>query len=335
MLTQSRQFHLHFAAVSKLFSLLVCANLLLAGCRQAIPVPAAADAESADISGTLTISGAFALYPMMQRWAEEFQNLHPGVQFDVSAGGAGKGMADALGGLVDIGMVSREITPEEIAQGAFWVPVAKDAVLPMVSTANPVLASLMLTGVSQGTFAQIFITGEITTWGQVIGDPGVTDEIHVYTRSDAAGAPETWAKYLGGAQEDLLGVGVFGDPGLLEAVIKDPLGIGYNNVGYAYDFETGAPIPGAVPLPLDVNGNGLADPEEVLMDKAYAVKMVAEGHYPSPPARALNLVTRGEPTGLARAFLEWILTDGQQYLPEAGYVTLPQEQLDAALEQLR
>jgi phosphate transport system substrate-binding protein len=318
-----------------LISLITIATLLLAGCRPAKPATAAGDANPGSLSGTLTISGAFALYPMMQRWAEEFQALHPDVQFDVSAGGAGKGMADALAGLVDIGMVSREITPEEIAQGAFWVPVAKDAVLPMVSAANPVLTSLMRTGVAREKFAQIFITGEITTWGQVIGDPSVTDEIHVYTRSDAAGAPETWAKYLGGAQEDLLGVGVFGDPGLLEAVIKDPLGIGYNNVGYAYDFETGAPVSGAVALPLDVNENGLADPEEVLVDKAYAIRMVAEGRYPSPPARALNLVTRGQPIGLTRAFLMWILTDGQQYLPEAGYVTLPQEQLDAAVAQLR
>ena len=327
--------HQHRSYRPALLCLLYLTALLLAGCRPSNPAPAASAAGDTQLSGTLTISGAFALYPMMQRWAEEFQALHPAVQFDVSAGGAGKGMADALGGLVDIGMVSREITPEEIAQGAFYVPVAKDAVLPMVSTANPVLARLMQTGVTRETFAKIFLTGEVTTWGQVIGDPAVTDEIHIYTRSDAAGAPETWAKYLGGAQEDLLGVAVFGDPGLLEAVIQDPLGIGFNNLGYAYDFESGAPIPGAVPLPLDANGNGQADPEEVLADKAQAVSMVAEGHYPSPPARALNLVTRGQPSGLTGAFLEWILTDGQQYLPEAGYVTLPQAQLDEALAQLR
>ena len=62
--------------------------------------------------GTITISGAFALYPMMQRWAEEFHTIHPGVEFDISAGGAGKGMTDALSGAVDIGMISRDITAE-------------------------------------------------------------------------------------------------------------------------------------------------------------------------------------------------------------------------------
>ena len=85
----------------------------------------------------------------------------------------------------------------------------------------------------------IFITGEITTWGQVVGRPEVTDPIHVFTRSDACGAADTWAEYLGKAQEDLLGIAVYGDPGLLDAVIKDPLGIGFNNLNYAFDMETG------------------------------------------------------------------------------------------------
>jgi len=200
--------------------------LLLSGCGGQAP----ASSGSGKLEGTLTISGAWALYPMMTRWAEEFQKLHPDVQFDVSAGGAGKGMADALGGAVDIGMVSRDITPEEEAKGAYWVAVTKDAVFPMVNANNPVLSDLLKVGVSRETFIGIYITGEITTWGQVIGRPEVTDAIHVFTRSDAAGAPETWAKFLGKKQEDLLGVGVFGDPGLLDAVIKDPLGIGFNTL---------------------------------------------------------------------------------------------------------
>ena len=290
---------------------------------------------SGDLQGTITISGAWALYPMMTRWAEEFRIVHPGVQFDVSAGGAGKGMADSLGGAVDIGMVSRDVTPEEESNGAYWVAVTKDAVFPMVNAQNPVLQELLMKGVTRETFAGIYITGEVKTWGQVIGRPEVTDEIHVYTRSDSAGAPETWAKYLDKKQEDLLGVGVYGDPGLLETVVKDPLGIGFNNLGYAYDNSTGEAVAGAVALPVDDDENGKADPHEVLETKAEAVEMVATGRYPSPPARALNLVTKGKPTGPAKAFIEWILVEGQQFVGEAGYVQLTDEQLAASLEKVR
>jgi len=92
---------------------------------------------------TIKVSGAWALYPMMVKWTEEYQKIDPKVRIDVSAGGAGKGMADALGGLVDIGMVSREIFPEEIEQGAFWVSVCKDAVVPTVNENNLVLEDLL------------------------------------------------------------------------------------------------------------------------------------------------------------------------------------------------
>ena len=61
---------------------------------------------------------------------------------------------------------------------------------------------------------------------------------------------------------------------------------------------------------------------------------VAMNIYPSPPARDLNLVTNGQPEGLVLIFLAWVLTDGQQYLPEMGYVSLPQEQLDNQLGKL-
>ncbi|MCA9977364.1 MAG: hypothetical protein KC413_16510, partial [Anaerolineales bacterium] len=166
------------------------------------------------------------------------------------------------------------------------------------------------------------------------GQPDVTDPIHVYTRSDAAGAPATWAEYLGKKQEDLLGVGVYGDPGLLDAVIKDPLGIGYNNLNYAFDMDSGLPVAGAWVPPLDVNENGRADAAELYDSKEQAIQAVLDGTYPSPPARELNLVTNGQPTGLVQVFLTWILNDGQAYLEESGYVALSAERVTAELQKL-
>lgn len=291
--------------------------------------------QTGQLEGTITISGAFALYPMMQRWAEEFQKINPGVQFDISAGGAGKGMTDAISGAVDIGMVSRSIKPEEEAQGAYGVAVVKDAVFPTVNANNPVLSDILAKGITQETFVKIYITGEITTWGQVVGKPEITDEIHVYTRSDAAGAPEMWAKFLGKLQEDLLGIGVNGDPGLLDAVIKDPLGIGFNNLGYAYDLASGQPVTGAVVAPIDINNNGQADADELYETMPEAMQAVATGKYPSPPARPLNVVTKDKPSGLVQVFIRWILTDGQQFVGEAGYVQLPPEQLAESLNKVK
>ena len=104
--------------------LIILFSTALTGCSP----PKTGGDQNGPLEGTITISGAWALYPLVVRWGEEFQKIHPAVRFDISAGGAGKGMADALANAVDIGMVSREIYPQETEQGAFWVSVAKDAV---------------------------------------------------------------------------------------------------------------------------------------------------------------------------------------------------------------
>jgi len=312
----------------------VLALLILALATSACGQPAVAQ-KSGSPQGTIAVSGAWALYPMMITWAEEYQKVHPGVRIDVSAGGAGKGMADALGGAVDIGMVSRDINPEEETKGAYWIAVTKDAVLPTISVRNPALESLMARGIPLQTFSGLYISGEITTWGQVVGNPKLINEVHIYTRSDACGAAEVWAKFLGMKQEDLLGIGVFGDPGVLDAVIKDPVGLGYNNLNYAFDMNTGKPVAGAVVVPIDVNGNGKADPEEVMDTKAKAVAAVATGRYPSPPARVLNLVTKGKPSGVTQDFLAWILTDGQLFVEATGYIQLEASQLAIELKKVQ
>lgn len=276
------------------------------------------------LEGTVTISGAWALYPMVVKWAEEFQKVYPKVKIDISAGGAGKGMADALARVVDIGMVSREIYPAEIEKGAWWIAVTKDAVVPTVNEKNPLLAELTAKGVKRETFIDLWITEKATTWGQVLGTADARP-VHVYTRSDACGAADTWAAYMGSKQEDLGGIGVYGDPGVTEAVKKDDLGIGYNNIGYAYDAKTLKPLAGIRPLPIDVNGNGKIDPEESnYATRDDIVKAIAEGRYPSPPARDLNFVSKALPTRApVKEFMMWILTDGQKFVPESGYINLP------------
>lgn len=289
-----------------------------------------------DLKGNISISGAFALYPLTVKWAEEFRKIHPGVKIDISAGGAGKGITDALAKMVDIGMVSREISPEEVKKGAFAVAVTKDAVVPTVSAANPNIKDILAKGLTRDAAINVFITGKTKTWGQAIGTKSAVP-IRIYTRSDACGAGETWAKYLGKKQEDLLGVGVFGDPGLAQAVTKDPSGIAYNNIGYAYDAKTKLPNPGIKVIPLDVNNNGKIDPDEDFydtMDKL--VNAIAIGKYPSPPARDLYFVTSGKPLKKELVeFIRWSLTDGQKYVFESGYINLPKEKLDAGLVKVK
>lgn len=287
-----------------------------------------------DLEGTISISGAFALYPITVKWADEFKKLHPNVKFNISAGGAGKGITDALSGLVDIGLASRDIDPSEVKKGAYTIYVTKDAVVPTYNTGNPNAADLLVKGVKKAQFADIFVSGNIKNWKQVAGKVSVP--IHVYTRSDAAGAGETWAKYFGKKQEDLQGVGVYGDPGLAQAVKKDPTAIGYNNLAYLYDLKTRKQVAGVHALPVDVNGNGKIDADENFYGTIdQLTDAIAAGKYPSPPARNLGFLFKGKPRKKELVeFVKYVLTTGQKFVDENGYIALSKAKLGEELKKV-
>ncbi|MEI7595967.1 MAG: substrate-binding domain-containing protein [Bacteroidota bacterium] len=317
---------------TKIFTVAILVAMLFNGCSN----NKTASSEG-EMKGTITISGAFALYPLATKWGEEFTKKYPNVRFDISAGGAGKGMADALSNMVDIGMVSREINEEEIKKGAWFIPVSKDAVVPMINEKNPLCKELLSKGVSKETFAKIFITEEIKNWGAVIGKAD-KNSMKVYTRSDACGAADVWAKYMGKKQEDLKGTGVFGDPGLAEAVRNDVLGIGFNNICYAYDMKTGTVNSGLRILPLDINGDGkITEDENFYQTKNDLVKAIYANKFPSPPSRDLYLVCNGKPQDkkLVMAFLNWVLTEGQTFVESSGYIKITEEKLKQAIEKAK
>jgi phosphate transport system substrate-binding protein len=279
------------------------------------------------LEGTITISGAFALYPVAVKWGEEFKKIHPNVKFEISAGGTGKGISDALAGLVDLGAVSRNLKAEEKNNGAFPVAVTKDAVVGVFNSGNPNAAEILRKGFSKENLSGIFSSGTITDWKQA--GFSISSPVHAYTRADACGAGETWAKYFGLAQEDLKGTGVFGDPGLLQSVLGDKDGIGYNNIAFVYDAETKKPLEGIHVVPIDINGNGIIDSDENFYGSLdQLMNAIASGKYPSPPARNLYFVSKNAPVKKeVIAFLDWVLTDGQKYVSESGYVKLTDEQL--------
>jgi phosphate transport system substrate-binding protein len=206
--------------------------------------------------------------------------------------------------------------------------VTKDAVLPTISSQNPVVNEILEKGFTQEIFKEIYLSGNTHTWGEFLELPD-QNKINVYTRSDACGAAEIWGKYLGKNQESLVGVGVFGDPGIADAVKNDKYGIGFNNVIYAYDINSRKKYEGMEIIPIDLNGNRLIDAEENFYGSLDTIMhAIQTGRYPSPPARDLYLVSKGKPSDpVIIAFLDWILSAGQQYVHEGGYVQLPDEKI--------
>ena len=294
--------------MSRIFKTLLAAVIITLG-------TALGFSQEKELKGNLTLSGAWAIYPTAVAWADGFQKKYPAVKVDVSAGGAGKGAADVIAGLVDIGMVSRDPDPSELKKGVFPVYILHDAVFSVVSDKNVALQDILKKGIKKEVWNGIYVSGTVTTWDEIAGR-AINKKIHVYTRSDSCGAAASWAKYLGKKQEDLRGVGVYGDPGLLEAAKRDPLGIGYTNFSFVFTKD-GSIINGAKLVPIDANGNGAADAEEVYENRDAAIKAIESGKYPA--TRKNYFFVKGKPNGLVKEFILFALSEeGTKIVSETG-----------------
>ncbi len=325
--------------MKKLLILLgIVAAVATTACKQAVSQTEYDNTNTTNIGDTLTgdisFSGAFALYPMVVKWADEFRRLHPNVRIDISGGGAGKGMTDALAKMVDLGMVSREIYDVEKEKGAMEIAVVIDAVVPTINSENPFYDEICQKGITKHTAAALW-NNEYKTYGQFLGTNSKIP-IRIYTRSDACGAAETWGAWFDRRQEDLQGTAVYSDPGVARAIQKDKVGIGYNNIAYVYDLRSRKPHIGLAVLPLDVNENGQIDPEEQFYETSTdLITAISAGKFPFPPARDLYLVSNGLPDRyVVKEFLRYILTDGQKYAVETGFIPLSPETVEKELAKL-
>ena len=290
-------------------------------------------AEEKELQGSLTISGAWAIYPTAVAWAEAFQKIHPKVKIDISAGGAGKGAADAIAGLADIGMVSREPDPTEMRRNISAVYILKDAIFPVVSEKNFFIQELLRKGVTKQILKEIYISGRITNWNQVVSSKS-NKPIHVYTRSDSSGAAASWAAYLGSKQEDLKGVGIYGDPGLLQVAKRDPVGIGYNNFSFVFTKE-GSLVKGIKLLSIDANENGIVDSDEIFANRSQAAAAIEAGRYPA--TRKNYFFIKNSSNDLVKEFIRFALgEEGTNIVENVGAnLSIPKKEREEILKNLK
>ena len=290
--------------------------------------------------GSVRISGGVGPLPMVQVWADIYAE-QTDVTFDISGGGTGVGISDLLNEQVDIAMMGREPFEEEIEQGVVAVPMLIDTVVGTVNENNPVIDEIQSQGLTRAEMEGIF-TKEITNWGDLYEGVDVDEDIVVYGRSDASAAYKKWGEFLGGdgeayTQDELEGLsdGNFsGDQSVAQSLGENANAISLNNINYVYGLESGELDGDIRPVPLDRDGDGLSQEEQFYRTREEFLAAVERGDYPAPPAREMWLAANGGFGSDAAAFVEWVLTDGQQYVSENGYVPLEQSRLEDGLQTL-
>ncbi|HNZ44258.1 MAG TPA: substrate-binding domain-containing protein [Bacteroidales bacterium] len=293
-----------------------------------------ADADRAGVSGMINVDGDGILYPLMNKWKQEFAKEFSEVKIGIKTGNTGSGLKRLAAGELQMVMAARELSETEKQSGFWAVPVAKDVVLPVISFDNSNLQKIVFTGVTKEKMASAF-TGKISSWGQLLQQPS-KDPVELYAMNDSADISLFWAGFLGVDAGNIKGNKVSGENEMAMKVAANKNALGYCSMTYVFDITTGFKKKNLYVLPIDLNANKMADDNELVFDKLDDIKSaVSSGKYPSPPSRKLYLVCKTKPSDKATvSFIKWILTVGQNHCGPFGFINLSTEEAAGYLKQL-
>ena len=121
----------------------------------------AADYETQKgIKGKIVLAGSTSVSPVMQKLADAYKAIYKDVTLEIQQTGSGAGITSTIEGACDIGMSSRDLKPEETAEGIEGTTIAMDGIAVVVNNENSV------EDLTSEQIRQIF-TGEVTDWSQV------------------------------------------------------------------------------------------------------------------------------------------------------------------------
>jgi phosphate transport system substrate-binding protein len=299
------------------------------------PTQTPAEVKS-DLKGSFLISGAYALYPLISRMADEFMLVHPGVKIELKKASTGEGITALLTGQCQLAMISRPLNDEEINAGIMVIPVAKDGVAPIVNQRNPNIDKILSQGLSPDELMTIFSSGKQLTWGEVLGSDS-RDKITVYIRNDESGAADIFAQFIYRKSSDLRGIGVNGDDEMIKRIQENPLALGFCNFSYAFDSTTGERAKDIQIIPTDLDFDNKIDRVEVpFVNLKEAHRSLWLGFFPDQLCRELTLGSMGKPTDPAvLGFLYYVLGEGQLSVTKSGFCPLNNVYVKYALNFLR
>jgi phosphate transport system substrate-binding protein len=275
--------------------------------QQAAAAPSTtAPAAASGSKGKLKVSGSTTVLPIAQKAAEAYMATHPNADIQVTGGGSGVGVQQIGEKSVDIGMSSRELSATEKTKYSALVRtvVAKDGIAIIVNPANEVKV------ISADTVANIY-TGKITKWTEILGGnvPNTNNVIVAVGRDSASGTREFFDKdgagILKGAAPTKSMLEKNSNGAVTQTIAQTPGAIGYVSIGFVDKTVK------ALPIWWNDPNKAVAPTKENVLSGAYPIN------------RELFMFTNGQPTGLAKDYLDFILSpDGQKIVDSEGYVSL-------------
>jgi len=252
-------------------------------------------------SNHISISGSTTVLPAVSKAADSFHS-ETGKVVVVNAGGSGGGFNQLAEGQTNIGMMSRDITPEEKSQfsDTKFTPIAigRDAVAPVISSEifHAGVTSLKLTEI-----AAIY-RGEIDNWKEV---GGPDKAIFVIDKESSSGTRQTFMKVVMGSSK--------------ASAEGADLVIGSNNEEQTAIAQSDSAIGMLSHAWFNEDVKGIAIEMKDGQFITPTLDMISSGRFPI--TRDLNIIIRDDVTPETQEFVDYLLSErGQSFVSASGYI---------------
>lgn len=258
---------------------------MVIGCGDAGNVDKEAKDTPKDEPINITISGSTSVQPHSEVLAQAFMKKNEGVQVYVQGGGSSAGIKAVVEGAADIGSASRNLKSSEEGQGLVTTVIAKDGIAVVVHPSNKIsdLSVEQIKGIYEGT---------ITNWKEVGGEDL---DIDVVCREEGSGTRAAFEDMVMDKQKIIPKAIIQGSNGAVRSTVAgDEKAIGFISLATVNDSVKA----------IDVEGV-----------KATAENILAGTYKISRP---FLYITKGEPTGGVKKFIDFVLSSEGQALLEKG-----------------
>ncbi|MDQ0197287.1 phosphate ABC transporter substrate-binding protein [Neobacillus ginsengisoli] len=254
--------------------------------------------QTKELSGSLVISGSSAMQPLVAAAAEQFMSKNPKVSIQVNAGGSGTGLSQVAQGAVQIG--NSDLFAEEKNIPAGQLVDHKVAVVGMTAAVNPKVG---IKDIKKDDLIKVF-TGKITNWKE-LGGPD--QKITLVNRPDSSGTRAVFNKFALDGAKPAEGITEDSSNTVKKIINETPGAIGYLAFSYLTDNTVTA-------LSID----GIQPTAENVQTGKFPVWAYEHSY------------TKGEPNEVAKAFLDYLMSDEVQtgILTKQGYLPVTQMKVE-------
>lgn len=269
----------------------------------------------------INIKSARFAAPLVEKWADEYEKINPGVNISVSTQATDEG--------VDLQLVGAEDAADTKGTGHTIAYTGRYALLPIVNVSNPLLSELNKKKLNSKRLQDFFfLDGQIDVTDNSSGDHEVT----IYSGNNADSFAGLFASHFGYSPADIKGRKISGDDiFLINAVQKDQTSAAFNSLNYIFDLETRRLKSDIALLPLDLKRSQHEVLQEADADKT--IELLENESIPLIPVQHIGFVYQSD-NAATKEFLHWVLSEGQKFNHAFGFLQTEAEILSAQLKEI-